>query len=1512
MPKTKRELTPIFSSPDSVSTQVDTAMVDGITKQFPVENKDFRLECSNVHVKKKDFSHLDEKEAILKSRSLTYPVKGDLKLYSKVSGRVVDEVKDFTLAQVFAITDKHTMLYKGNNYSAANLIQLLPGAYTRRTDTGELETHFNTATGRSFRISLDPESQQFFIQIESSKTPLYALISQVFGVDDLEVSRFVPKDVWLENAKVNRGNEAKHIAALYRRLVSTKLQNANDPVEVQIKKLKDSMFASRLSEKTTEITLGKPMSAVSPEAILRAMRNLVQVQTGERQEDNRDSLQFKRVRNLGDFIERRFDAEKAHETVTKIRNKIQFNLEKIDPNNPKIQKAIPASPYNKVFTDFILSSNLVSTPSETNPIESLESIGKVTVLGKGEGGISDLRGVPMDARNIDPSHLGIIDPSRTPESENAGVDQRFTRTAHRDKDGNLYARVTDTAGKEHYLSVQEMMSSVVGFPHQKEDAKMVQAQDHGTIREVPRSKVQYWIPNGSDLYTVTTNLVPFLNSNHPGRLTMAGKAIPQALSLENREIPLVQTVRDGKDPFVKMLGQVVSTVSPVDGTVKKVSEKEIHIESKAGDVHKVPFVKNLPFNMKGFVDDEPTKLKVGDKVEEGQALTDNNYTKDGILALGKNLNVAYLPWKGYNHEDGIVIRKGAADSLSSLHSYKYDYSIKPETVDKKAIFKKYFPDKLTPSQLAKLDDRGFIKPGVQLEHGDPLYAVMERREPSAVDKVLGRLHKMLVNPYKDVIETWDHDEPGEVVDVHTESKDIRILCRSKKPLEIGDKLTGLHGNKGVVSLIVDDNKMPYNKETGEPVDVLLNPASVTSRINLGQLMETAAAKIAKKTGTPYLVQNFGNDSNIAKIREELKQHNISDTDELVDPDTNKAVKALAGPQYFLKLYKTTDSNYSARNYGSYDAYLQPSKGGSEGSKSVGFMEFLGLLGSDARRNLREIGTIKSEENQNFWAKFETGQPLPKPQTTFATKKFFDYLRAAGVNVKVNEGQIIAQPLTNHDILEQSHGEIKNPRFFSAKKLDPEEGGLFDISVTGGPRGTKWSHYKLTEPVVNPLFEKPIKTILGLKSDEYDKITSGEYAIVKKSPGVYDVVKSADHSVIREIHLSLSQEKQMQKTASDKHQLVGGAAFRELLNDIDVTGHIEAAKKEFLTAKSVSKRDASAKKLKYLKGLQDQGISKIGDNIVLDHMPVLPPIMRPAINKGANRVEFADVNELYKDHMLVNQSLEGLPEHLPHHNLTIERKALYDGVKALFGIGDAINGATAGKNVKGIMTQIAGDGGPKGGIFHSKILSKKQDFSGRATIYAAPDVKFNEAKFPKEMLWSMYRSHLIRDLVQSGYSLPDAMKAFDERTLPAVNSFNKLIKEVPLFINRAPTLMKTNTMAVYPVPVEGKTIGLNILHLPGFAADFDGDAMSVYLPMTPEAIQEAKDKALPMHHLSDARKGFGTPMFKPGHEAVLGAVHLTEIDHEQKVVEFDSEDAALKALEEGKIFENTPIKIKGTK
>ena len=372
-------------------------------------------------------------------------------------------------------------------------------------------------------------------------------------------------------------------------------------------------------------------------------------------------------------------------------------------------------------------------------------------------------------------------------------------------------------------------------------------------------------------------------------------------------------------------------------------------------------------------------------------------------------------------------------------------------------------------------------------------------------------------------------------------------------------------------------------------------------------------------------------------------------------------------------------------------------------------------------------------------------------------------------------------------------------------------------------------------------------------------------------------------------------------------LVGGEAFKAMLSHINPEIKIPELTQAVKESKSISKKDSLIKQIKYLDGLKKSGL-EAKTAYVLHNLPVIPPQMRPATVMGGNRLEFADINNLYKDHMVVNNSLKELVHDLPPEELIKEREDNYNGIRAIVGLGEAISPNSKGRGVKGLLKQVSGTMGPKTGLFHSKILSKKQDFSGRATIYSEPTLGFNEAAVPVDQLWVMYKLHILRDLAKRGYDYINSEKAWETRSAAATDSFNKVIKDIPLIINRAPTLMKSNISAVFAVPTTHSAMGINPLHLAAFAGDFDGDALSMFVPMTSEAITEAKEKLLMHHQVHDYRKGLNTSLLSPGHEAILGSMHMTEPDTKQKLVKFKTEEDCLRALKAGEIEENTPVEI----
>lgn len=577
-----------------------------------------------------------------------------------------------------------------------------------------------------------------------------------------------------------------------------------------------------------------------------------------------------------------------------------------------------------------------------------------------------------------------------------------------------------------------------------------------------------------------------------------------------------------------------------------------------------------------------------------------------------------------------------------------------------------------------------------------------------------------------------------------------------------------------------------------------------------------------------------------------------------------------------------------------------------------------MLGSNARKNLKEIATIKSEGgaltgSDDYWDKYMRGMPLPKPKTTFATNKFFDYMRGSGVKVSHKDGNISLGPMTDADILKQSNGELSNAKMVYGSSLKPEKGGLFDVGITGGPDGQKWSHYSLAEPIVNPILEDPTRIILGLKQKEFSDITSGKLGVVPIGKGNFNLVNTSNDEVVRNLQVNASA--MFTKKASEPGEmLVGGEAFKAMLSDINTHDEVALLRDKVHDISSVSKRDEAIKRMKYLHGLSKQGYDNPADAVMIHNIPVIPPVMRPVSFRNG-RASVADVNELYKDLHTINIGVGDLKDSVTpdYPDLQAARADSYNAAKAIMAGGDPANFKNKKLGLKGLQTQISGVSGPKHGFFQSKILSKKQDISGRGTIYAAPDVGFNEAKFPREQLFTLYEPHIRRDLAQKGYNAADAKTAHaslftKQPSSAALASFNKMLDNVPIIINRAPTLMKTNIIAMKAIPSDHKTIGINILHLPGFAADYDGDAMSVFAPISPEAIQEAKNKLLPENHLHDARMDHGTPMYKPQHEAILGSMYLTEHDGSEPI-EFPTEAAALAALKAGTIKESTPIRIR---
>jgi hypothetical protein len=582
---------------------------------------------------------------------------------------------------------------------------------------------------------------------------------------------------------------------------------------------------------------------------------------------------------------------------------------------------------------------------------------------------------------------------------------------------------------------------------------------------------------------------------------------------------------------------------------------------------------------------------------------------------------------------------------------------------------------------------------------------------------------------------WDSEHEGEVVSVHRTGKDVTVHVRTVEPMQVGDKLAGRYGNKGIVTMILPDHQMPHTKDK-KHIEVALNPSGIPGRMNVGQVFETAAAKIAEKTGKPYIIKNFEPVHDMQeRIVAELKKHGLTDEEDVFDPVTKQPLgKALVGPQHILKLMHQVEKKLSVRSGmplpgqssgEHYDLNLQPTGGAGTGGQSMGVLGMYALLAHGAKANIREMQTIKAEgpdpqtndakrwpsQHNQVWAAIQTGTPLPTPAPTFAFHKFTDMLRGAGVNIEKKGHQFILSPLTDKQITNMSAGELTKPAelvFAKADKsgeLKPKPGGLFDDKLTGGHGGTKWSHIRLAEPIPNPIFEGPIKHLTGLTQKDFDAVVHGVKAV------------SANGTLT---------------DVGEGGALTGGGAIKRLLDRVDVKKDLAAAQKE-LNKAPASKVDKILKKVKYLRALDQLGMPP-SEAYILHHVPVMPPVLRPVSMLPSGDLKYADVNQLYSEFAQVNDQLKNpiITKHLPETAKIDLRRDLYDGVRAIVGIGVPY----ADAKHKGIIHQIQG-GQPKTGYFQNILMNKRQDLTMRSTIVPEPALGLDEVGLPRHAALKLY-------------------------------------------------------------------------------------------------------------------------------------------------------------------------------
>jgi len=944
-------------SPEESFESLKTRTAQTVQNYFPIEGRQHTLHAKRVWVD--DNKHVDDirsqKDAKVKGRSWTVPIRAELELKDNLTGKVIDR-QVVNVAQLPKITRRYSYIVNGSEWQVNNLFRMKSGVYTRVRKNGELTSQWNLAKGQGFDMDFSPKTQKMSLRYGESHIPLYPIL-KTMGVDDDSIERAWGKEIFGAN-KTWKTDEAA-LRQFYRSVKGTNPETLDDA-----KKLVHEEFGGTvLRPDSTQLTLGKPYDKVTGPALLNGSHKILRVSRQEVEPDDRDSLPFKELHSAEDLINERLEKWQVEKGV---KRKIGNTLDK----HAKIRDIINPDIFGKPLRQFFTSSVLSEHPTQTNPISFISGNRRTTLYAPGEGGISSTHQIGLEAQSINPSHLGFLDPIQTPESERIGVTLQLASQVVKDGHDLKIPVYNVKTGKKDMINPYQALKSNLAFPDQYEwkggkpipmKATVKVSDADGTVTVVKPSEVDYVLASSKGMFDLSANLIPFLQNNQGNRTMVASRQLEQAIALTHREKPLVQTRSDQPSrTFEQGIGEFVSHASPVAGVIEKVNKDSIIIKDKKGTRHEVQTYDDFPLNDdKSLLNSHPL-VKAGDEVKAGQVIADTNFTRGGTLALGTNLRVAYMPWKGYNFEDGIVISQTAAKKLTSDHLFREGVtSEKSLQLDKKK-FLSYMAGKVTKDQADKLDDTAVIREGQTVNKDDVLLGVLKEETVTQDEQKLGLFSKGLIRPWKPREIRWNKEVPGVVTKVVRHGKDITVFVKSDAPADVGDKIVGRHGNKGIITNIMPDHEMPHDKD-GSPIEVILNPTGVPTRINLGQILETAASKIAEKTGKPYVVNNF--DPNVPDYTRHLKGEmaaaGVSDTEDLFDPVTKrKFPNVLVGKQYILKLHHTAEKGLSVRSRDAYDSNMLPAGGGPKGGQTMDIMGMYALLAHNARENIREMQTYK--------------------------------------------------------------------------------------------------------------------------------------------------------------------------------------------------------------------------------------------------------------------------------------------------------------------------------------------------------------------------------------------------------------------------------------------------------------------------------------------------------------------------------------------------------------------------
>jgi DNA-directed RNA polymerase subunit beta len=999
-------------------------------------------------------------ECISKDKTYAAPLFVRVRFIVKETGELREQ--DVFMGDFPLMTDSGTFIINGTERVVVTQLVRSPGAYIMEPkDVTKQVLTASLMPGRGSWLEFEVEAKGFVsVRIDRKRKLPVTVLLKALGMGGPEeiLSRF--ENSWLMRNTLERDDTADRDSAL---LEVFRRQRPGEPVNVEnAQNLVESLFfdpkrydLSKVGRykvnKKLKLDVDMGIQTLTIEDIEGLLKRLLEISQEVAEDEEFGRINYERIRHKLDEYEHfgnrrlRTVGELVQEAfrigMYRMERVVRERMTTQDTDAITPQSVVNTKPVASAIKEFFGSSQLSQFMDQTNTLSGLSHRRRLNAMGA--GGLSRER-APIEVRDVHPTHYGRMCPIETPEGPNIGLIGQLATYAIVDNYGFVqtpYRKVTGGKVTEEivYLSADEEEELTIAQANTPVDlsggqitADQVLARKRGgDVATVTPEEVDYMDVAPLQTVSVATALIPFLEHDDANRALMGANMQRQAVPLLRSEAPYVGTGMEFR--AAADTGDVL--LARHDGVVERVVANKITIRRDDDELDEYRVRKFARSNQGTCVNQRPLVTE-GEKVTAGTVLADGSSTDQGELALGKNMLVAFMPWEGYNFEDAIIISERIVkdDVLTSIHIEEYEVQARDTKLGPEEITRD-IPN-ASDDVLMNLDTDGIIRIGAEVASGDVLVGKVTPKgesEPTPEEKLLRAIFGEKAREVKDSSLKVPHGEGGVVIDVKRFSREdgdelspgvnemVRVFVAKKRKIAEGDKLAGRHGNKGVISKIVPEEDMPF-MEDGRPVDVILSPLGVPSRMNIGQILEThlgwaASQGLGENGGEPVFVStpvfSGANVEDVDKAIEAVNNNGGASVGmgrggkvTLYDGRTGEPFdgRITVGYMYILKLLHLVDDKIHARSTGPYSLVTQQPLGGKAqfGGQRFGEMEVWALEAYGAAHTLQELLTIKSDDRVGRVKSYESivkGENIPEPGVPASFKVLLKEMQSLGLSVK---------------------------------------------------------------------------------------------------------------------------------------------------------------------------------------------------------------------------------------------------------------------------------------------------------------------------------------------------------------------------------------------------------------------------------------------------------------------------------------------------------------------------------